>query len=211
MENITEILSALGISVPDDKAAELTQRVAQNYKTVAEFEKKVNKATEEAEDLKKQLKTAKDTLASFDAENIDGIKQQLADYKQKAEDAEKEYAKRIEERDFADALKSALDGVKFTSSAAREAVTAKVKGAGLKLVDGKILGLNDLLSNIKEADKTAFADDDGGDPPAKFTQKMAGGGNGKKYKSREEIMAIKDATERQKAIASNMEFFRKGE
>ena len=41
MKNIIDILKGLGIEVPEDKASDLNKEVAENYKTVAEFDKKV--------------------------------------------------------------------------------------------------------------------------------------------------------------------------
>lgn len=39
MKNIFEILASLGIVIPEDKKQDITKQVAENYKTVAEFEK----------------------------------------------------------------------------------------------------------------------------------------------------------------------------
>lgn len=47
MKNINEILKDLGIEVPEDKTAELQKLVAENYKTVAEFDKKVGRVETE--------------------------------------------------------------------------------------------------------------------------------------------------------------------
>ena len=47
MKNINTILSDLGITVPEDKQAEFDKAVAENYKTVVEHEKKVNRYVEE--------------------------------------------------------------------------------------------------------------------------------------------------------------------
>ena len=38
MKNIHTILSELGVSIPEDKKAEFDKAVAENYKTVAEYE-----------------------------------------------------------------------------------------------------------------------------------------------------------------------------
>ena len=43
MKNIHMILSELGIAIPEDKKADFDKAVAENYKTAAEFEKKVNR------------------------------------------------------------------------------------------------------------------------------------------------------------------------
>ena len=47
MKNIHTILSEVGISIPDDKKAAFDKAVAENYKTLAEHEKKVNRLTED--------------------------------------------------------------------------------------------------------------------------------------------------------------------
>ena len=85
---------------------------------------------------------------------------ELADWKKKAEDAEKDYSAKIYERDFSDALKTELESVKFSSDAAKRAVMSEIKESGLKLKDGKILGLSDLIGQIKERDASAFVDEE---------------------------------------------------
>ena len=57
----------------------------------------------------------------------------MLDGRKKAEDAEKEFNAKIYDRDFSDALKAALDDVKFSSEAAKKSVMADIKEAGLKL------------------------------------------------------------------------------
>lgn len=60
----------------------------------------------------------------------------------------------------------------------------QIKAAELKLKDGKILGLTDLVNQIKEADASAFVDEDQRkleEGKARFTtQHKTGSGTGKK-------------------------------
>lgn len=42
MKNIEKILADLGIEVPEDKVADLVKEVNANYKTIAEFDKRIN-------------------------------------------------------------------------------------------------------------------------------------------------------------------------
>lgn len=205
MKNISEILKGLGIDVPEDKVADLNTEVAKNYKTVAEFDKKVSKLEEERDTYKTQYDTAAETLKGFDGVDVSGMNQQIADWKKKAEDAEKEYQGKLAERDFNDALNAAMDAYTFTSTSAKEAVMGQVRKAGLKVMDGKILGLSDLMSDIREKDAGAFATEK--KPPAKFTSEKKGEQAGKQYGSKAEIMAIKDPIERQQAIADNIDLF----
>ena len=116
---------------------------------------------EQIEFMEKQLSMRKTTLAKY----VDEIS------------ANPEAQKQIAERDFADALKAELDGISFSSEAAKRAITAEIKGAGLTLKNGKILGLNDLITQLKESDASAFIDDSAEkakQQQAKFTQPVGG-------------------------------------
>ena len=137
------------------------------------------------------------------------IQTELAEWKKKAEDAEKEFNAKIYDRDFSDALKAALDDVKFSSEAAKKSVMADIKEAGLKLKNGKILGLNDLIEQMKQSDASAFVDESqqqAQQNQARFTthvgQQQTPGSMTKK-----DIEAIKDPSERQAAIAQNIQLF----
>ncbi len=213
MQNIEAILKELGIEVPEDKKTDLTKKVSENYVTKAEHDKKISRAESDRDTWKEKAETAEEALKGFEGINPAEMEAKLAEYKQKAEDAEKDRDQKLYERDFADALKAELDGVKFTSEAAKKAVMADIKEAGLKLKDGKILGLNDLIAQMKEKDASAFVDEEQenaqrnaahfGPVTAPRGQQTPPGGT----KTREEILGIKDRAERQKAISENISLF----
>ena len=205
MKNIVDILKGIGIEVPEDKLEDFNSEVAKNYKTIAEYDKKVQRLESDRDAYKEQLDTANNTLKGFEGVDVATMNQQIADWKKKAEDAEKDYQQKISERDFNDALNSAMEAYTFTSTAAKEAVMNQVRKAGLKSMDGKILGLGDLMEQIKEKDAGAFAVQK--EKPAKFTSSIGGQTGGKTYASKAEIMKIKDPVERQNAIENNLELF----
>ena len=209
MKNIIDILKGLGIEIPEDKTEDLTKQVAENYKTIAEFDKKVGKLTGDLNDAKEQLETAQTTLKGFEGVDLETMNKNLADWKKKAEDAEKDYAAKIAARDFDDALKAKLEGVKFSSLSARKSVTEQLKNIGLKLHDGAILGFDEAIKSIAEKDPDAFVDES--NPPARFTTRMGKQPTGKQYTTVDEIIKIKDPVERQNAIAANPHLFMKGE
>ena len=215
MQNIEAILAELGIEVPSDKKGDLTKKVSENYVTKAEHEKKIGKAETERDNWKSKAETAEETLKKFDGVDLETMQTELNNWKQKAETAAKDYEQKIYERDFSDALKTELESVKFSSDAAKRAVTAEIKESGLKLKDGKILGLSDLIGQIKERDASAFVDEkqeQARQQAARFTVPGTGkstGGSGTTTKK--DIMSIKDPTERQAAIAENLGLFGKGE
>lgn len=213
MQNIEAILTELGIEVPADKKENLTKKVAENYITKAEHEKKLGKVETDRDTWKEKAETAETTLKGFEGVDLDTMQKELSDWKKKAEDAEKDAQAKLYERDFADALKTEFEGIKFSSEAAKRAIMTEVKDAGLKLKDGKILGLNDLITQMKEKDASAFVDDEqikAQQNAARFTQpigKQNQGGN----MTKEQIEAIKDTSERQAAIANNLHLFGKTE
>lgn len=209
MKNINEILKELGITVPEDKTAELQRLVAENYKTVAEFDKKVGRLETERDGLQSQLDTATENLKKFEGLDADALKNEVAEAKKKAEEAEKTLKDQLEERDYNDALKACFAGVKFSSAAAKTAVMEQIRKQDLKRDGDKLLGFDDAIKAAREADPDAFAPEEDPDTPpaAKVTTKLGGGQTGKKYNSKDEIMAIKDTVERRAAIAANMSLF----
>lgn len=213
MQNIIEICKEFGLEIPADKQADFNKKVAENYLTKAEHEKKIGKAETDRDNWKEKAETAEETLKSFEGIDPTQIQTELATWKKKAEDAEKNAQAQIYERDFSDALKSEMEGYKFTSEAAKKSIMAEIKDAGLKMKDGKILGLSDLIEQIKKNDASAFVDEHQAQLEAnrpRFTQPQKPG-SGAKFgtMTKKDIMDIKDPSERQAAIAENMSLFGK--
>ena len=211
MQNIEAILAELGIEVPSDKKGDLTKKVSENYVTKAEHEKKIGKAETERDNWKSKAETAEETLKKFDGVDLETMQTELNNWKQKAETAAKDYEQKIYERDFSDVLKTELESVKFSSDAAKRAVMAEIKESGLKLKDGKILGLSDLIGQIKEKDASAFVDEEqekAKQQAARFTVPGTGKSTGGANRTTiADIKAIKDPSERQAAIAKNLDLY----
>lgn len=160
MQNIFEILKANGIEVTDEQKTAISKAISENYKTIAEHEKKVGKLETERDNLQARLDTANEILKGFEGVDAEEMKNRIADYEQKMKDQKKEYEDALYERDFSDALTAAMEEYKFTSEYAKKSVIAEIKEAGLKLVDGKIIGLNDMVETIKSKDASAFVDEE---------------------------------------------------
>lgn len=209
MQKLIDTLKSFGIEIPEDKQADVKKALSEHYKNAGEVTKTIAKIESGRDAWKERAETAENTLRSFDGIDPESIKGEIATWKQKAADAEKEYNDKIYERDFADALKTALEDVKFSSASAKKAVMADIKDAGLKLKNGKILGLNDLLEQMKKDDASAFVDEDqekAEHNQARFTTSISKNTPPGKL-TKADIMNIKDAGERQAAIASNMSLF----
>lgn len=180
--------------------------MAENGKDVEKAKAELNSITAERDKFKSQAEAAEETLKKFEEVDVDSVKAELEDWKKKAEEQEKNYTEELYKRDFKDALNKELEGVKFSSEAAKKSIMAEIESAGLKLNNGKILGLNDLLNQMKEADKTAFVSEAESNKP-KFTNPMGSTGN-EGTMTKQDILKIKDSGERQRAIAQNINLFR---
>lgn len=207
MQNIEAILKQFGLEIPKEQAEEFRKTFHENYKTVKDYEK----LETDRDKWKGQAETAEETLKKFDGVDLETMQTELATWKQKAETAEKDYQQKIYDRDFSDALKTEMESIKFSSEAAKRAVMAEIKESGLKLKDGKILGLSDLIGQIKEKDASAFVDEEqekAKQQAARFTVpgtgRSTGSGGGTTIA---DIKAIKDPAERQAAIANNLDLY----
>lgn len=150
----TDELKAWGLT--DEQSEKV---MAQYGKDVSKLQKENEKLTAERDKEKERADTAEETLKKFDGVDLEGMKAEVDNWKAKAENAEKDYAEKIAQRDFEDALKEEIGGYKFTSEAAKKAIMAEIRESGLKVKDGKILGLSDLLAQMKEKDASAFVDE----------------------------------------------------
>jgi len=168
----TEDLQAIGLT--EDQIKKVFEL---NGKDIAAEKKAVSKAEDDRDAWKKRAEAAEETLKGFDGVDVEKMRSEVEEWKKKAEEAAQKYQKDIEERDFSEALKAALDDVKFSSESAKKAVIAEIKAAGLSMRSGKIVGLQDVLDQIKADDASAFAPAEGG---AKFTTPPKGTGKGVK-------------------------------
>lgn len=201
MKDIYTILSELEIEVPEDKKEGLRKAVAENYKTVAEYSKKVD-ALAKAEN---EAKTARDAIAKFEGIDPDKVKEEIDTYKKQVKDIEDKYKQESEARLFNDAAETLLGSYTFSSKAARAQVLTRLKESGLKVVDGAIMGGKDYMDKLQEEDGEAFKASDA----PQFTGPNNSGGTPNPAMTRETIMAIKDSAQRQKEIANNIHLFRK--
>lgn len=163
----TEDLQAQGLTEEQIKFV-----MAENGKDLKKTQKENEALTGERDDWKKRAEKAEGTLEGFEGKDFETIQKERDEWKEKAEKAKEDYEKQIYDRDFADALGTAIESYKFSSEYAKNAVVSEIKSAGLKMVDGKIIGLNDMIENIKAKDASAFVTEEQ-ENMAKFTTPMS--------------------------------------
>ena len=102
MQKLIDTLKSFGIEIPEDKQADVKKALSEHYKNAKEVAKTLSKVEGERDDWKERAETAEETLKSFDGIDPANIQTELAGWKKKAEDAEKEFNAKIYDRDFSD-------------------------------------------------------------------------------------------------------------
>lgn len=169
----TEFLKSLNLS------QEVIDKImAENGKDIAVEQKKAEKAIQErdsyklkAESLETQVNDANTEIQKFKDMDIDGVKKAADDWKETAEKAKADADKQISQMKFDYALSAALTGAKAKNA---KAVKALLDMDGLKFNDGKIVGLDEQLAQIKTDNDYLFESDE----PAPEFVKGTNGGSG---------------------------------
>jgi hypothetical protein len=171
----TEFLKSLNLS------QEVIDKImAENGKDIAVEQKKAEKVIQErdsyklkAESLETQVNDANTEIQKFKDMDIDGIKKAADDWKETAEKAKADADKQISQMKFDYALSAALTGAKAKNT---KAVKALLDMDGLKFNDndGKIVGLDEQLAQIKTDNDYLFESDE----PAPEFVKGTNGGSG---------------------------------
>ena len=205
MKNIIDICKDFGIEIPADKHAEFNKAVTENYKTIAEHEKKVNRLTDDLAAEKKRADEAVETLKGFEGKDFDAITKDRDEWQRKHNDLVETHKRETEEREFNEGLSAAITEAKGKNAKAIMALLDLDKLRGSKNQDKDIKAALDSL----RTESGYLFEDNGGDP--KFTDhkgndRNPGGGNA----TVKDIMAIKDPVERQAKIVQNMHLFKKG-
>lgn len=132
MKNILTILKELGIEVPKDKEDGINTAVAENYKTVADYDKQKEKLDTANETIKANDTAMKDLQAKLDGfkdVDVSGLNQRIKDLETEKANIQKDYDAKIADRDFDDLVKESIATVKGKNA---KAITALLDVPTLK-------------------------------------------------------------------------------
>ena len=202
MKNIIEICKDFGLEIPAEKQAEFGKVVAENYKTVAEFEKKVNRLQEDLETANKRADTAEETLKGFEGKDFEAITRERDEWKKKHDENEAAYKKANEEREFNELLSSSISEAKGKNA---KAITALLDVEKLRGSRNQKADIEASLESLRKESGYLF-EDNGGNPVFSGNKGSSDPGTA----TRKEILAITDPAERQAKIAANIHLFQKG-
>lgn len=196
-EQIEQIIEAHTETVSGLKQqiADLGDELAKAKETGSADSGRLKDVQKELDDLKAQVEA--DNKAR-EGKDYDALKKEFDDYKAEREAQDTRAKKET-------AFRGLLKDLNISDKGAKLAVKYQDFGAIELDEDGKVKDATALRKSLKEdwGDYIVQEKEEGADtktPPGSET-----GGNG--GKTREEIMAIKDRAERQKAIAENIELF----
>ena len=204
MKNIIDICKDFGIEIPADKHAEFNKAVAENYKTIAEHEKKVNRLTDDLTAEKKRADDAVETLKGFEGKDFDAITRERDEWKTKHDNAVAAHQKEQEEREFGEMLSAAISESKGKNT---KAITALLDLDALRKSKNQEKDIKAALESVKKNNEYLF--DTTGTPPARFDD-PGNKGNPSGTLTRDDIMKISDRAERRAAMAKNQHLFGKG-
>lgn len=201
MKNIIEICKDFGIEIPADKHTEFNKAVAENYKTVAEHEKKVNRLTDDLAAEKKRADTAVETLKGFEGKDFNAITQERDKWKKDYEDTVAAHKKEQEEREFNSILETAITDAKGKNA---KAIMALLDMDKLRSSRNQEKDIKAALDAMRTESGYLF-DDNGGTPQFTAPNGNNGGVGNPNALTVENIRAIKDPAERQAKIKQFMQ------
>ena len=171
------------------KAQGLTQEqinfvMAENGKDIGKIQRELDDMIAERDKEKGRADSAEETL-----KDVDDLKKSIADWKKKAEDAEKDYKQKIADRDFDDLLKEAI---KSANGLNEKAIIGCLDIPTLKASKNQKADVESAIKALSEAEdsKMLFKAEDIVTPH--FTSVNKGGNNGGGIKSKDDIYATDD-------------------
>lgn len=209
MQNYEQILQELGIEVPEDKKADLKKKMGENYKTISDY----NKAVEKRDEYKTSLDDVQGKLDGFKDVNVDDLKQQIATLTQDLANEKADRQKEVTRQERLKVLDEFLQDKKFvntiTEKSIRDSIMAELEKETGKSVDKIFDSLTkdkdgNLMDNILVDENQQRLEQN----KARFTQ-PAKPGTGARFgaKTREEIEGMTNKADRQRAIAENLSLF----
>ena len=149
MKNITTILEEVGITLSEEQKKSVNKALAENYKTIAEVEKK----DAEIDTLKGKLTTVEESLKKFEGVDPEALKKQIADLNTSLATKDKEYQQKLADRDFNDILKDSIASAKGKNPTA---IMACLDIETLKNSHNQKDDIATALNSLKESDGYLF-------------------------------------------------------
>lgn len=149
MKNIHEILTEIGLEIPEEKKADFEKAWKENYRTKAEYDNVVSKR----EEYKTSLDTVNERLKKFDGVDVTDLQSQITKLQDDLKAKDAEYAAKEADRTFRDTLKEAI---KNAGGRNDKSVMALLDLDGLKASKNQSEDIKKALETVKESDAYLF-------------------------------------------------------
>lgn len=163
MADISEILSNNGIEIPEEKKESFLKDFRASYKSAAELDK----IREKKESLESRITELDEVISGYKKLDIDGLKSEIDSWKNKYEEADKEYTSKINKQ----ILNNAFSKFNFSSKTARDGIFKEAFSSDkIKFDNDNVIGLDEFIEIIKQNDPKAFAEEIKEEEAPKFTR-----------------------------------------
>lgn len=156
MKNIETILKDAGVELTEEQLSKIKPAVAENYKTIADY----NKQKEKVSDLEQALADTRESLSKFDDVDVDGFKAQIDELKKAISDKDadlkkkdEEYALQMADRDFNDLIEKTITA---KSGRNAKAIKALLDMPALKGSKNQQADIEKALDALVEAEDSAM-------------------------------------------------------
>lgn len=155
MKNFEQILSDAGVALTDEQKTTIKNEMAENYKTIADWQKQHDKV----QTLETTLKDTQEKLKAFDGVDAEALNGEIAKLKGDLEQKDKDYQAQIADRDFQDMLKESIASVNGRNV---KAITALLDVDALKGSKNQKEDITTALKALSEAEdsKMLFGEPD---------------------------------------------------
>lgn len=131
-----------------------------NGNSINELKKEVEKLKAEKEGIETQLTEANSKIEGFKEIDIDKIRAEVDEWKEKYETDTKNLKDSLTQKDYDYKVQELTNGLKFSSNGAKKSFINDLKEKDLKLEDGKLLGFDDFVKSYQETDPNAFMNEE---------------------------------------------------
>lgn len=145
MKNIEAIMSDFKIELSDENKTAFVKAVNENYKTIAEVEKK----DEKIQSLTEKMKISEEALKKFEGVDADKLNEEIATLKKSLADKDTEYSQKIADRDFNDLVKESIASAKGKNA---KAITALLDIDALKASKNQKDDIDKAIKALTEAE-----------------------------------------------------------
>lgn len=149
MKDIKTLLTETGIEIPSEKVEQFTKEFGENYKTVADYQKQVEKET----NLNAQLTELNKQIQEIDLDEVEGLKNKIKEYETKESERVEAEEKAVKDKQLTELVVSAIGDREFVNEYTKNSIVNEVKTA---LADNVGKGAKELFEELTKDKEGIF-------------------------------------------------------